>query len=123
MEEKIFYQNGSVTVTQSRFIAGSVTYAIRNISSVQVGVNKASRTLQILLIILGVIIAISMIKENPILGIILAAIGGVWLYYTKDKYTVKMTTNAGQTDGHISKNAEMITKIVSALNDAIVYKG
>ena len=34
-EEKVFYQGAHVTVTQSRFIVGSETFAMRNITSVR----------------------------------------------------------------------------------------
>ena len=54
MEEKLLYQNGVITVTQSRYIVGDKTFAMRNISSVQLGVISPNWSPGILLTGLGV---------------------------------------------------------------------
>ena len=40
MEEKIFFEQGSVSVTHSRFIVDGQTYAINNVTSVKTGSKK-----------------------------------------------------------------------------------
>ena len=54
-QEKVFYKGSDVTVTQSRFLSGNKTYAMRNISSVEVGLIKAKKKGAILLVLLGIL--------------------------------------------------------------------
>lgn len=121
MEETTLYQNGSVLVTQSRYIVGSKTFAMRNISSVQIGIIPANRTLGIILIAGGILLAFA--QEVRTLGIILAAIGGIYAYAQKDKFTVRISTNSGESDSIISNNRDYIQEIVNALNNAIIHQG
>ena len=121
MEEKTFYQDGSVIVTQTRFIVGSKTFAMRNISSVQIGLIEAHRTPYYIFIVIGICLAF--IPQARFLGIIIVVIAGTIAYFLKDKYSVRITTNSGATDGLISENKGYIQQVVTALNDAIVYIG
>jgi hypothetical protein len=121
MEEKIFYQNGSISVTQSRFIVENKTYAVRNISSVQIGVITASWRPGLIIIFIGAIFAWS--QENLLIGLIIIIIGGLYIYFLKNKYSVRISTNAGSTDGLISTNEQYIAEIVDALNEAIIHTG
>ncbi|MCO5949232.1 DUF6232 family protein [Mucilaginibacter flavidus] len=121
MDEKQFYENGEVIVTQSRFIVGSKTYAMRNISSVQIGVIEPNRTLGYILLIIGIVVALA--AENKVFGIIVAVIAGVFLFTQKTKYSVRIATNSGAMDGLISESKEYIRQIVAALNEAIVHMG
>lgn len=52
--ETTFYQDSLVTVTQSRYITQSKTYAMRNISSVHVFEIEKSKVTPILMILLGI---------------------------------------------------------------------
>ncbi len=51
--ENQFYHDGVVTVTQSRFVTQSKTYAMRNISSVHIFEIQKSRVGPIIMILLG----------------------------------------------------------------------
>ncbi len=121
MDEVSFYKNGSVSVTQSRFIVGDKTYAMRNISSVQIGIITPSRTLGILFVIIGVLLAFN--EAARVVGLIIAVIAGVYAYSLKDKYSVRISTNSGETDGLISEKRQYIQEIVNALNEAMVHRG
>lgn len=52
--ETTFYQDSLVTVTQSRYITQSKTYAMRNISSVHVFEIEKSKVTPILIILFGI---------------------------------------------------------------------
>ncbi|MEO6633157.1 MAG: DUF6232 family protein [Mucilaginibacter sp.] len=121
MDEKQFYENGEVIVTQSRFIVGSKTYAVRNISSVQIGVIEPNRTFGYILLVIGIVATLA--AENKLFGIVVAVIAGIFLFTQKTKYSVRIATNSGATDGLISENREYIGQIVVALNNAIVHIG
>jgi hypothetical protein len=119
-EEIIFYQDNNVTVTQSRFIASGKIYSMRNISSVSILKIEKSKIGAIVLIVVGII---SFTSEMELIGLILTLIGGVWIYNIKDEYAVRISTNAGEANSLIHNNQAYIQKIVTALNDAIIYRG
>ncbi len=118
--DKTFFQDDNATVTQSRFVTGSKTFAMRNVSSVTLFEIKADRTIQWILIIVGVIL---LFTSYYLAGIAIAGIGALWLKYTKNQYSVRISTNAGETNGFISKDKEYVQSIVNAINDAIIYRG
>lgn len=118
--EKIFYQDKNVTITQARFISNSKTYTMRNISSVSIRKIEKSIAGEIILIILGLVLLATKIW---LLGIISIAIAVILLATRKHSYSVRINSNSGEADGFISKDQELIEKIVNALNDAIVFRG
>ncbi|KPE50450.1 DUF6232 family protein [Chryseobacterium indologenes] len=119
--ELTFYQDGFVTVTQSRYVTESKTYAMRNISSVHVFEIIKSRTKAVLMIIFGLFLLFS--KDIFWIGIIIIALGIWWLFSIKNEYAVRISTNAGEANSITSKNRDYIQKIVNALNDAIIHRG
>ena len=92
-----------------------------NISSVEIGILKPSTTFQIILLIFGVILAIP--EQTRILGIILALIGGVWLYSRKTWYSVRISSNSGEADSITSKDKNFISEIVKAVNASLIHRG
>lgn len=119
--EKIFYQDGGVRVTQSRYITNSKTYAMRNISSVHVFEIVKSRTFPVLLIIIGILMLLS--DDVRISGLVILAIGVLVLLLLKNEFAVRISTNAGEVNSIISKDRAYIEHIVNALNDAIIHIG
>ncbi|KMQ64065.1 hypothetical protein ACM40_04715 [Chryseobacterium sp. BLS98] len=119
--ETKFYQDGFVTVTQSRFVTQSKTYAMRNISSVHVFEIIKSKTKAVLMIIFGLLFLFS--KDIFWVGFIIIALGIWWLISIKNEYAVRISTNAGEANSIVSKNKDYIQKIVNALNDAIIHRG
>jgi hypothetical protein len=122
MEEIIFFQSSGVTVTQSRYIVDNKTFAMRNISSVHVGVIPAKRGFGILLIAIGFILLVSS-ADTRIGGVIVIILGTLFAFLPKDKFTVRISTNAGETDSLFSKDKKGIQKIVDALNEAMIHRG
>jgi hypothetical protein len=121
-KEKTLYQNNDVTVTQSRFISGGTTYAIRNISFVRICKIRKDIVTQIFYIVVGIIFIIfSLDLFFRIAGVICVLIGIFWLFLVKKKFAVRINTNAGEVDGFISKDEELIAKIVNAINEAMFY--
>lgn len=119
--ETTFYQDSSVTVTQSRYITQSKTYAMRNISSVHIFEIEKSKAPPILFILLGIPFLFS--GEIFWIGLILIILGLLIFFTIKNEYSVRISTNAGEANSIISKNKEYIKKIVNALNDAIIHRG
>jgi Family of unknown function (DUF6232) len=119
--EITFYQDVNVTVTQSRYITNSKTYAMRNISSVHIFEIIKNRTLPILIAIIGVLMLFS--ESSRTLAFILIAIGILILVLTKNEFTVRISTNSGEVNSIVSKDKSYIQNVVNALNDAIVFRG
>jgi len=119
--ETQFYQDGTVTVTQSRFITQSKTYVMRNISSVHVFEIEKNRVTPIIMILLGIPFLFS--GNIFWIGLIIIAIGILWLISIKNEYAVRISTNAGEANSILSKDRMYIQKIVDALNKAIMYRG
>lgn len=121
MDERTFYQDPNVMVTQSRFIVGGKTYAMRNISSVHVGKIEPSRIGAGLLLLFGILLSFS--DASRAIGIIAVVLGAIWLFLLKNKYTVRISSNSGEANSLVSKDQGYISQIVAAVNDAMVYKG
>lgn len=119
--EKVFYGDDSVTVTQSRFIAEAKTYAMRNISSVSLRRNRKSRFWQFALVVVGVVLVLA--DASQMGGWVMVGLGAVWLYFTRDEYAVRISSNSGEADGFVSADRKRVEKIVEALNEAIVTRG
>jgi hypothetical protein len=119
--EVTFYQDINVTVTQSRYVTNSKTYAMRNISSVHIFEIIKSKTLPIVMIIFGGLMLLS--EASRVLGFILLAIGILILALIKNEFTVRISTNAGEVNSIVSKDRSYVQNIVNALNDAIVFRG
>ncbi len=119
--EKVFYQDANVSVTQSRFVASSKTYAMRNISSVHLYRKVRSKKLEIVLIVMGAILLIG--ESSRIVGAIMLIAGLLLLFLLKDDYTVRINSNSGEADGYVSKDKELIQKIVDAVNEAMIFRG
>lgn len=119
--ETTFYKDSFVTVTQSRYVTQSKTYAMRNISSVHVFEIIKSKSKAIIIIAFGLLFLLS--KSLFWAGIVLGILGTWWLLTLKNEYAVRISTNAGEANSIVSKNRDYIQKIVNALNDAIIHRG
>ena len=119
MEETEFFRYEDVSVTNSRFIVASQTFAMSNITSVKASVDKPNRAGPIIFIVIGVLA----LAGKPEFGLALMAIGVVWWFLQKTYYHVALTTAGGETKALTSTQREYIDKVVHALNDAIVHRG
>lgn len=120
MEEKIFFEYDDVKVTNARFMIGSQTYAMSNITSVKAYEEKPNRTIGILGIIAGIIIAMQI---EPITGAIIAIVSVLFMFLQKTVYHVMLNTSGGETSALKTHQTEYLNKVVSALNKAIVHRG
>lgn len=121
-KEKVFFQDAQVTITQSRFVSTSTTYAMRNISSVTAYHIRKSRFWQIVLILVGICCVFADREALP-WGVIMVLLGAIWLFFTRDTYSVRIRTNSGESDGFVSRNRQLIQKMVDAVNEAMIHRG
>jgi len=132
MEEKIFFENGNIKITNARFIAGSQTYAMAAINSVKVTKTNIteSKTIPGILIAIGIIwLLIIFGKANSFSSYVwpslLLAVGVFWFFSIKENflYRVVLTTSSGEASAFESTNKNDILTIEKALNDVIIFRG
>jgi triphosphoribosyl-dephospho-CoA synthetase len=117
MEEKFFFDQNGVQVTNARFKVNTQTYAIRNITSTEVWTSKRKWALGALLVAMC-IAAIS--SENYGIAVIFTGLS-VWAFSAgRPKHHVKLRTSAGEAMALESRDHAYVVSVVSALNDAIV---
>lgn len=118
-KEKSYFKNKGIHITNTRAIFPNKTYAMANITSVSIGEEKQDRTVPITIIVIGVI----GLTFFPEIGFPLILVGTIWIYMKKKEYSVKIGSSSGEIEGFTSKNRELVRKVVSAMNDAIIDRG
>lgn len=121
MDERYFYQGTSVSVTQSKFVAGGKTYPISTITSAIVRVVKPSKVFPLAVILAGPVLYLLNIPIIIVIVCILAGIG-LLFYPKKKRYTVQITVAGKQTGGLTSSDRAYIQIVVDAINTAIACK-
>ncbi|MCC5883800.1 MAG: hypothetical protein JJU25_14360 [Halomonas sp.] len=122
MEEKVFFNQGNVSVSNSRFIVDGQTYAMSNVTSVKSGFIPPDRGAAkiIALIGLGCLFGSGWVFVAGIAALVIAVL--VWIG-NKEKYSVILNTSSGENQALVSEDESYITKIISSLNEAIVSRG
>jgi hypothetical protein len=118
--ERTFLRNETVTVTNTRFIVPGQTYAMAGVTSVRFERINPNPIWPILFIVLGVLLLF--ISETRIFGVLLMLIGGPWLFLLKPTFAVALHSASGEARAVTSRDAQFISRIVEALNQAIVYR-
>ena len=119
MAEQTFFEHHDVKVTNARFITGSQTFAMSNVTSVKAFEQSPKRFWGVLFLVLGLAFALA----SPVVGLIIAAMAVVGLFLQKTIYHVMLSTSGGETSALKTNEKEYLQKIVAALNEAIVHRG
>ena len=129
MEEKVFFNFDGVTVSNSRFIVRSQTYAMQSVTSVKPGIVEPKRGVAILLMFIGFLLLVGEMLALYTAGVLLIAgivaiiIGLIAWVLEKPKYSVILNTSAGEHHALISEKKQDIEHVLQALNQAIVSRG
>lgn len=119
MNEQKIFENGDVVVTDKRFIVGGRTYSVANITSVRALERTPNRIIPIIIVVLG-LLTISRLQGG---AIFLIALGALWLFLAKKSYHVGVTTAAGEVQALTTRDEQLVTEVVQALNRAITMQG
>lgn len=119
MEEKTFFEYEDVKVTNSRFITGSATYAMSNVTSVKAFEQKPQRFWGVIAAIIGLLVA----TQAHIVGLLIAGGATYYLYKQRTLYHVMLATAGGETSALKTDQREYLNKVVAALNEAIIHRG
>lgn len=124
MEETEFYRNNHVSITNSRFMVGSTTYAMNGVTSVKRGQTKPSKVGPVILAIVGVLMVLAattlMIKA---VGAVLVVIAIAWFKSIKPKFIVFLNSSSGECQALSSTDKTYIDDVINSLNQAIVHRG
>lgn len=118
--EKTFFEYEDVKITNARFITGGQTFAMSNITSVKTHVHAPSRTAGALSLAFG--LAASSVPPHYY-GLAIAAAAAAYLYQQKTIYHVMLTTAGGESSALRTYQLAYITRVVNALNQAIIHRG
>ena len=121
-EEKNFFNQGGVSVSNSRMMYGGQTYAMSDITSVKSFEKTPSRIVPIILIIVG-LFGLAAGKDGIIVALLLIGGGIAWLIAQKSDYSVLLTSASGEVKAYTSKDKDFVGKIINAVNEAIVHRG
>ena len=124
--EKTFYQDPTVMVTNSRCIVAGQTYAMSGITSVRPFTEVPSKGGPILLMIVGAVFVMAGLAQSAAFGVLmgigLIVASVLWLRSKKDIYHVVVHSSSGESRLIHSTDRAYITSIISALNEAIVFR-
>lgn len=132
MDEKVFYEKGSIRVTSARFVAGNQTYAMSAVNSVKVASANVtpSNTISGILVAVGAIWLLCLLLNSSAIKSyffpsIILAIGVFWFRSIKEtfEYRIVLTTSSGEESAFQSNNEQDILPIEKALHEAIIFRG
>ena len=122
VEEHTFLNERQVVVTSSRFIVPAQTFAISGITSVSSLKITPSRRWPIVLIVLG-IFALAGGKDVIVGSLLLLAAGIAWLILQKPTYRLVLCSASTERPALEDKDEAFISRVINAVNEAIVYRG
>lgn len=123
MEERIFFEQGSVKVTNARFIVDTRTYAMNGVTSVKSSVTPPTRGLPIALIIIGALMLLAGGMGVKLLGVALIG-GGIWVWsQQKSTHAVFLSSASGEVQALANTDDQYINGVVQALNEALIHRG
>ncbi|MDX9942873.1 MAG: DUF6232 family protein [Bacteroidales bacterium] len=118
-EEKVFFEDRGVKVTNSRFITYGKTHSLSGITAVSSQYISPSRKWPIILGVIG----LALFAWKWFLALIVIALAVGWWMSQKTIYQVVLASSSGENDALSDKDQDFINKVVEALNDAIVFRG
>lgn len=120
MNETTFFEYGDVKVTNARFVTGGQTFAMNNVTSVKTNKKPPRRVLGILVLVMSLMGAA---VPPHYYALAVAAAAALYLYQQKTIYHVMLTTAGGESSALKTHQLAYITKVVGALNEAIIHRG
>lgn len=132
-DEKIFLNEASVFVSNSRVVIAGTTYSLANLTSVRKGKTPPNRGCALVLITLGsftVLVSLGVLLEDVGNGTLTLVIGGVagglgllWFRSVKPTFHVVTASSSGETQALSSMDEGLIDRVVHAISEAVVYRG
>jgi len=123
MEEKIFFDQAGVQVTNARFIVQGQTYAMSGVTSVKSSITPPKYGGFVAAILIGLIMLIALEGAAKILGLVVAGVAGWLMTQQKSTHAVFLSSASGEVQALADTNEDYIRGVLGALNDALVFRG
>lgn len=128
--EKEFYKGTGVLVTNSRFVVGPQTFTMSGVTSVSSYTEPPLRKGPVIVIVLGILFSLGGCAQasqgrgigGVVFGLLVVAAGVWWFISRKPTYHVLLRSSSGEAKPLGSQDPSYIGDVVSALNNAIVYR-
>ncbi|HON53294.1 MAG TPA: DUF6232 family protein [Bacteroidales bacterium] len=118
-EEKVYFENGDVKVTNARFLTFGKMHSMAGVTSVAKYVISPSYKYPIITLVIGLILfAVSWIFALIVTGVAIA-----WIVSLKKEYQITLSSASGSEEALRSKDEAFIDEIINALNQAIIDRG
>ncbi len=117
--DELFFDEGGIIVTKTRFVARSQTFAMSGITSVRGIETPPSRGGLVFLLIIGLL----MIFASPFVGVPIIILAAVCLYFQKSTFSVSITTAGGEVAAYTSTSGPFIARVIDALTQAFIARG
>lgn len=118
--DQVFLSEGRVTVTRSRLIVGSTSFALQSVVSYRIAHDEPP-LIKISILGIGGAIASLLIPWGWVVGVPMILIAG-WLLFRKTPYQLALTTSNGQVVAMESLIHEDIARISNALGTALATR-
>jgi len=128
-EEIAVYHDENIRVTNLRAMLQGKTYAMANVTSVSMYTQFGNKAPGVTLAVLGGLTLLAAIASTELRGCFLGfgglmlTIGVLAAWAAKDTYWVRIGSASGETNALSSRDRDYITRVVAAMNDAIVHRG
>ncbi|HWS72430.1 MAG TPA: DUF6232 family protein [Thermoanaerobaculia bacterium] len=133
-EERVFLSEGNVYVTNARIVIDGTTYSTANVTSVRKTMTPANRGCALIVIIFGVLAAMSGVAllfgrtsddamSSLVMAAVLLLIGIPWFRSMKPIYRVMLASASGERQGLTSPDESLVDRATIAIADAIAYRG
>lgn len=135
LEERIFFRESGVVVSNARFIVPAQTFAMAGITSVKTFREVPKRGGLIVLMLVGMLIllgGIGVASSNGIgggsvgviaFGLLLTAAAIFAATQQRDRFHLLLKTASGEAKALTSMDLAFIQRVVAGLNEAIVHRG
>ncbi len=122
-EEREFYKNGSIIVTNARFRVGTTTYAMQGVTSVKKHKIDANRLFPIIMMVVGLGMLFLASFGWKIAGVVICILAVVIFKAIKDEFVVVLNSSSGESQALKNTDQTYIDNVIDARNNAIVHRG
>lgn len=123
MTEEVFFEQGTVKVTNARFIVDAQTYAMNGVTSVKSSITPPSRSGAFIAIGVGILIALAADGGAKLVGVLIAGAGAWYLSQLKPTHSVYLSSASGEVQALTGEDEGYINNVVTALNEALIHRG
>ena len=128
-DEVAVYRDENIHLTNLRAVLQGKTYAMANVTSVSMFTQVKSKVPGVILAVLGGLFLLVGFGSRElrgcsvVFGLLMLVIGIAVAAGAKNLYWVRIGSASGEANALASHDRDYITRVVSAMNDAIVRRG